>query len=145
MAKRPFRIAILPFLALAGITLWNCDVSDSPEKDPAHEGQDTVKSTGDTTAGPRVNHAPTIGLGLHNVSMLEGESKTIVLKAKDEDGDQVRFSVLNLDSLRSLFSDGNKAIEIVTGGDSLVIGFLPGKAKGNYRFRIAAVDPSGGS
>ncbi|HKP94533.1 MAG TPA: hypothetical protein VJ385_02130 [Fibrobacteria bacterium] len=142
--KRPFRLASLPFLALAGLLAWNCNLSDTPEKDPG--GVDSADTTGTPggNPGPHANHAPTIGLGLHTVSMLEGESKTIVLKAKDEDGDPITFEVLNLDSLRSLFPDGAKAIEIVKGGDSLIIGFLPGKAKGNYRFRIAALDPSGG-
>jgi hypothetical protein len=132
-----FRFAIIP---LIGLLFWNCNLSDSGRD--LSDRIDTLKT--DDPASTGVNHAPTIGLGLNNVTMLEGESKTITLRAKDEDGDPIKFAILNLDSLRALFPDGAKAIEVVTGGDSLVIGFLPGSAKGNYRFRIAVTDTAGG-
>ncbi|MDQ3003701.1 MAG: hypothetical protein M3Y08_20885, partial [Fibrobacterota bacterium] len=139
-----FRFTIITLL---GLSFWNCNLSDSgrdlsDRKDTFKN--DTLMNDDPSSTGPRLNHAPTIGLGLNNVSMLEGESKTITLRAKDEDGDPVKFSIQNLDSLRALFPDGAKAIEVVTGGDSLVIGFLPGPAKGNYRFRIAVTDTAGG-
>ncbi|MDB5048931.1 MAG: hypothetical protein JWO30_2002 [Fibrobacteres bacterium] len=143
MNAKPFlRIATL---IMAGMLAWTCNFPDTSDPDPSKgDPGDTLKTPDSNGTGPHVNHAPTIGLGLHNVSMLEGESKTITLKAKDEDGDPMHFEVQNLDSLRALFPDGAKAIEILTGGDSLVIGFLPGPSKGNYRFRIAVMDPFGG-
>ena len=139
MSTAVFRFAIITLL---GLSCWNCNLSDSGRD--LSDRNDTLKNEDPRSTGPRVNHAPTIGLGLINVSMLEGESKTITLRAKDEDGDPVKFSIQNLDSLRALFPDGARAIEIVTGGDSLVIGFLPGAAMGNYRFRIAVTDTVGG-
>jgi hypothetical protein len=140
MVRAIFRIIMIFIL---GLLFANCNQMGIGDGDNAAPGVDTSETPEARGTGPRVNHAPTIGLGLHNVSMLENESKTITLKGKDEDGDPIRFSVPNLDSLRALFTDGKKAIEILTGGDSLVIGFLPGTAKGNYRFRIALMDTAG--
>ena len=138
-------LACLPVVltAVALICVGGCDLSDT------RAGLDVLPGDSDTTGnpqtkGPHVNHAPTLGLGVHNVSMLEGESKVILLRARDEDGDAVRFAIPNLDSLRALFPDGKKAIDIVTGGDSLRIFFQPGSAKGNYRFRIVVSDTAGG-
>ncbi|MDB5106850.1 MAG: hypothetical protein JWP91_4539 [Fibrobacteres bacterium] len=139
MAKPIYRIFLT---ALIGLLFWNCDQLGIGEGDNATGPKDTVNTNGHSNSG--INHAPTIGLGLHDISMLEGESKAITLRGKDEDGDPIHFSIPNLDSLRALFPDGKKAIEVVTGGDSIVIGFYPGSAKGNYRFRIAVMDTSGG-
>jgi hypothetical protein len=132
MAKSLTRIGILAaFCALVG----SCDFPGSGD------GED---GSGDPDSSTLVNHAPSIGLGSHTVRMKEGESKSITLKAADEDGDPVHFVVLNLDSLRALFPDGSKAIAVVAKADSLIIGFVPGNAKGSYRFRIAAMDDAGG-
>lgn len=141
MKSESLRRLALPMLTIA--FAWNCNLSDPGGKDARNVGPTDTVAIGlqDTLSG---NHAPSIGLGSHNVSMGEGESKTIVLTARDEDGDAVRLLVQNLDSLRSLFPDDSKAIDIVSGGDSLLIGFLPGRASGNYRFRIAAMDDRGG-
>jgi hypothetical protein len=132
------------YLAVAAIFLFACNLTDRPglDSDPSLKN-DTTKTTSGT-GGPRVNHAPTLGLGVHNVSMLEGESKVLVLKARDEDGDPIAFTIPNLDSLRALFPDGKKAITVATGGDSLRLVFVPGSSKGNYRFRIVVSDTAGG-
>ena len=90
------------------------------------------------------NHAPTFVAGLQNVSMMEGETKRIVLEGKDEDGDHIHFNIQNLDSLRGLFANGAAAIATLSAGDSLVILFAPGNAKGNYRFRLAVMDATTG-
>ena len=139
MIRTVMRLAIP---VAAGLWLAACDLSDPrPGLNDPFGPDTTVTPQG---KGPKVNHAPTMGLGVHNVSMLEGEAKVILLKARDEDGDPIRFTIPNLDSLRALFPDGKKAIDVASGGDSLRIYFLPGAAKGNYRFRIVVSDTAGG-
>lgn len=141
MVPIPARVA----LALSACAcMLACNLTDRPglDKEPPNLAQDT---TTPPSGGPRINHAPTLGLGVHDLSMLEGESKVVVLKARDEDGDPLTFSIPNLDSLRALFPDGQQAISFASGGDSVKIGFAPGSRKGNYRFRIDVADTAGGS
>ncbi len=71
--------------------------------------------------------------------MNEGESRRIVLKARDPDGDPIRFQIPDLDSLRSIFPANS--IQVAADGDSLVLDFSPHSTKGNFRFRIALLDP----
>jgi photosystem II stability/assembly factor-like uncharacterized protein len=85
-------------------------------------------------------HAPYFLSGLQDISMNEGESRRIVLKAKDTDGDPIHFQILNLDSLRFLFPANS--IQVATDADSLVLDFSPGSVQGDFRFRIALLDPS---
>jgi hypothetical protein len=87
-----------------------------------------------------IKQAPTFVSGLENASMLEGETKRITIKAKDADGDAIHFVIQNLDSLRALFPEGEKAITVMSAGDSLLLTFSPGSTPGNYRFRIALID-----
>src|SRR5690606_12754368 len=89
---------------------------------------------------PPINNAPVFISGLGNVSMPERETRQITIKAKDMDGDPIRFSIQNLDSLRSLFPNGVEAITVFSAGDSLLLTFSPGSASGNYPFRIALYD-----
>jgi hypothetical protein len=145
MIPTPFRTVLAfsaSFCACAG--MFACNLTDRPglNEDPPGLSDDT---TGTPTGATHVNHAPTFGLGVHDLSMLEGESKVLVLKARDEDGDPMKFAIPNLDSLRALFPDGEKAIVVSSAGDSLKIAFTPGSAKGNYRFRILVSDTAGGS
>ncbi|MEO7426071.1 MAG: hypothetical protein ABI036_12860 [Fibrobacteria bacterium] len=86
------------------------------------------------------NHAPTFTSGIENLSMFEGETKRIVVKANDEDGDPIQIKVKNLDSLRGLFSNSPAAIFVDTEVDSIVIAFTPGSEKGNYRFQLTVTD-----
>jgi hypothetical protein len=72
--------------------------------------------------------------------MKKGESRRILLKAKDQDGDPIHFQIQNLDSLRALFPAN--AIGFAMDGDSLVLDFSPGSIDGDFRFRIALLDPS---
>lgn len=145
MIRIPFRTAWAACAAsCVGASLVACNLTDRPglNEDPPGLTDDT---TGTPGGAPRPNHAPTLGLGAHDLSMLEGESKLLGLKAHDEDGDPIKFSIPNLDSLRALFPDGEKAIAVSSAGDSLSIVFTPGAAKGNYRFRILVSDSAGAS
>ncbi|MBW8889151.1 MAG: hypothetical protein JF616_15460 [Fibrobacteres bacterium] len=133
------------FLAFSAcVWISGCNLTDRPglSNEPADHPDDSTAPP--TSGGPRPNHAPTLGLGVHDLSMLEGESKVVVLRARDEDGDPLTFSIPDLDSLRALFPDGDRAISVVSGGDSLKIAFSPGSRKGNYRFRIVVADTAGG-
>lgn len=135
--------SLLAILAVpASCWLAACNLGDRPGlNDPI---VDPVDTSGSKTSRPRVNHAPTLGLGAPNVTMLEGDTKVITLKARDEDGDPIAFLIPNLDSLRALFPDGKQAIGVSSGADELRISFQPGSAKGNYRFRIVVSDTAGG-
>lgn len=77
-----------------------------------------------TVADSSKRHAPYFLSGLQDVSMHEGESRRIVLKAKDADNDPIRFQILNLDSLRSLFPPNS--IQVAADADSLILDFSPG-------------------
>ncbi len=127
----------------AVVWISSCNLTDRPglANEPSEQPTDTTTLP---SGGPRPNHAPTMGLGVHDLSMMEGESKVVVLRARDEDGDPMAFTIPALDSLRALFPDGKQAISVASGGDSLKIVFTPGSRKGNYRFRIMVADTAGG-
>ncbi len=84
-------------------------------------------------------HGPVFIAGLRNTAMAEGETRRIVVKAASDNGG-LQIAIQNLDSLRSLFIDGANAISVNSAGDSLVLVFSPGSAKGTYHFRVALTD-----
>jgi hypothetical protein len=92
----------------------------------------------DTATAP-VNRPPEFTAGVSNKSILQGDTANIVIIASDSDRtDTVTFTLLKLDSLKSIFGANN--VRFATGIDTAWLTFYPGNRTGNFVFTVRISD-----